>query len=205
MSSLPTSMNFELSEPFEASKYLSTWEPMTKNRSCHSPEVANPSHHTRQVPSAAVAGSDEGADAVIVAILSDELRVIKIERQWVLQHRQRGAKKWQSLSFCATREGLITSIKERVLEEHLTRLGHDQVKKVQVPDENGRLKWKRIVTRESLDATEAARAALKRGDMTAFDISLAAWAIIESLPDYFPKHRAEVLRLLPHFPNLCRL
>ena len=57
--------------------------------------------------------------------------------------------------------------------------------KMKAPDsKTGLLKHKNIVTKEALDATDAARAALKRGDVASFGVDPAAWAIIEALPDY---------------------
>ena len=99
----------------------------------------------------------------------------------------RGAKVWISTAFCATREGLLLRLKDHLLKEHLLKLGHYQVRRVKVPDANGRLVDKSTVSREALDATDAARAALKRGDVSGFAIVSEAWAIIETLPDFFPK------------------
>jgi len=70
----------------------------------------------------------------------------------------------------------------------LTELGHYNVKQVKVPDsKTGRLVYRNIVTKEALDATDAARAALKRGDVVSFGVAPEAWAVIEALPNYFSK------------------
>ena len=51
------------------------------------------------------------------------------------------------------------------------------------------------MTKEALDATDAARAALKCGDVVSFGVAPEAWAVIEALPDYIPKTNAAPLTL----------
>ncbi len=106
--------------------------------------------------------------------------------QGIVQHRS--AKTWSSSSYCATKEGLLLRVKDRLLKQRLTELGHYNVKQVKVPDsKTGRLVYRNIVTKEALDATDAARAALKCGDVVSFGVAPEAWAVIEALPDYIPK------------------
>jgi len=153
-------------------------------RAAHSHEDVDPSDPTGPVASAAVdanAGLDDG-----IITVAEDLRIVRSDVQWVLE--QRGGKTWKSIAFCASKEGLILRLKEHLLKEHLTRLDFYQPKKVQVTDKKtGKLVWKNIVTREALDATDAARAALKCDDMTRFNINPEGWAAIQVLPDYFPK------------------
>jgi hypothetical protein len=72
-----------------------------------------------------------------------------------------------------------------LLKEHLLKLGHYQAKRVKAPDAKGRLVEKSAVSREALEETEAARARLKRGDVSGFGVDPSAWAAIEALPEYF--------------------
>jgi hypothetical protein len=53
--------------------------------------------------------------------------------------------------------------------------------------ESGRIKDRNVVSKEALDATEAARALLSCGDVASFGIAPGAWAAIAALPDFFPK------------------
>jgi hypothetical protein len=102
----------------------------------------------------------------------------------------RGVPVWgkKPLAFCATREGLLLRLKEALLEEHLTKLGFHRPKREEVFDaKRNRLVMRDRVSREALDATEAARAALNRGDVASFGVAPEAWAAIEALPDYFDK------------------
>jgi hypothetical protein len=82
----------------------------------------------------------------------------------------------------------VQAIKDHLLRQRLEKLGCYQVKRVKVPDsKTGILELRNVVTREMLDATDAARAALKRGDVAGFGVKPEAWAVIEALPDYIPK------------------
>jgi hypothetical protein len=95
-------------------------------------------------------------------------------------------KTWTNVAFCATRNGLVLRVKDWLLKDHLNRLGHFQVKQMKLPDaKTGVLKTKSLVSRAALDATDAARAALRRGDIADFGVDPAAWAAIAALPDYF--------------------
>ena len=67
-------------------------------------------------------------------------------------------------------------IKEHLLKEHLSKLDYHPVQK-----------RKPRVSKEALEATEAARARLKLGDVFSFGVKPEAWSVIEALPDYFPK------------------
>lgn len=119
-------------------------------------------------------GSNGEVDDGVIAVLTDALRVVRSDRQWIVQQRER--KTWASIAFCATREGLILRIKDWLLKEHLSKLDYYQVRK-----------RKPRVSREALEATEAARALLKRGDVASFGVAPEAWAVIEALPDFYPK------------------
>ena len=77
-------------------------------------------------------------------------------------------------------------IRDHLLKEHLSKLGHYNVRRVKAFDaKRGRVIEKEVVSREALAATDTARAALKRGDVGYFGVSPKAWAIIEALPGYF--------------------
>jgi len=121
----------------------------------------------------------------VIAVLTDALRVARADdRQWCLE--QRNARTWTPIAYCGTKEGLLVRIKDWLLKDHLGRFY--QVNKVKAIDpESGRLKHKVIVSQEALDATDAARAALKRGDMTRFNVDPGAWASVLALPDFYPK------------------
>ena len=135
--------------------------------------------HTGQVPSASLRTNLE-ADGDVIA-LSEALRVVRGGRQWTIE--QRGPKTWFGIAFCATKEALILRLKEHLLKEHLLKLDHYYVKEMKAAD--GKLR--RAVSREALEATEAARALLKRGDVSSFGVASEAWAVIEALPDFYPK------------------
>ena len=130
----------------------------------------------RPVPFAAVAVNGE-ADGDVIALLTDGLRVVRSDRQWIVQ--QRGPKTWASFAYCATREGLLLRIKEHLLKEHLNKLDCYQMQKRPKTDKRPR------VSREALEATEAARARLKRGVVFSFGVAPEAWAVIESSPPIF--------------------
>ena len=149
---------------------------MTENRASYSGESLDPCCHTRQGPSAAVAVNGE-ADGDVIAVLTDGLRVVRSDRQWIVQ--QRGPKAWSGFAYCATKEGLLLRIKEHLLKEHLNKLDCYQMQKRAKTDKRPR------VSKEALAATEAARARLRSGDVASFGIDPAAWAIVEALPDYF--------------------
>ena len=151
---------------------------MTENRSPYTGQSPDPCCHTRQGPSAAVAVNGE-ADGDVIALLTDGLRVVRSDRQWIVQ--QRGPKAWSGFAYCATKEGLLLRIKEHLLKEHLNKLDCYQMQKRAKTDKRPR------VSREALEATEAARALLKRGLVSSFGVAPEAWAVIEALPDYFPK------------------
>ena len=151
---------------------------MTENRSQYTGQSPDPCCHTRQGPSAAVAVNGE-ADGDVIAVLTDGLRVVRSDRQWIVQ--QRGPKAWSGFAYCATKEGLLLRIKEHLLKEHLNKLDCYQAQKRAKTDKRPR------VSREALEATEAARALLKRGLVSSFGVAPEAWAVIEALPDYFPK------------------
>ena len=159
---------------------------MVGNPASYGGESPDPSDHTGQVPSGAVGANGE-VDNDVVAVLADGLRVIRGDRQWILQTR--GAKTWINMAFCATREGLLLRLKDHLLREHLLKIGHYQVRRVKAPDAKDRLIDKSTVSREALDATDAARAALRRGDVSGFAIAPEAWGVIEALPASFPRHK----------------
>ena len=81
-------------------------------------------------------------------------------------------------------------LKDYLLKQRLEKLGAYQMKRVR-PDAKtaGIVKSRNIVTREMLAQTDAARAALKRNDLTEFGVRPDAWARIEALPNHFPKAR----------------
>ena len=91
---------------------------------------------------AAVAVNGE-ADGDIIAALTDGLRIVRSERQWIVQQRE--PKRWANVAFCATKEGLLLRIKEHLLKDHLNKLDYHQVRKRQE---------KPRVSREALEATE---------------------------------------------------
>jgi len=132
----------------------------------------------------------------IVAVLNPKLRVIRgsCNLQWIIQRQNKivkGEPIWSSLSFCGSKEGVLCSLREILFEEHLTALGCYSVRREKIHDAKlGRAVEKKVVTREALDATEAARRALDIGDVASFGVDPQAWAIIEALPDYFPKAAA---------------
>ena len=156
---------------------------MTEN--VPSGQTLDPHQPIAEAPFAPVDASPEAEDGVI-AILTPDLRVIRGERYWIMQ--QRMGKTWhQRQSFCATKEGLILAIKDWLLKEHLSKLGYYNIRQVQATNAKGKLVYKNIVSREALAATDTARAALKRNDMAGFGVSLEAWAVIQALPDFYPK------------------
>ncbi len=106
---------------------------MTENRSPYSHRSADPyDPPSTDSPSAIVEAAGKVGDDVI-AILTDGLRVVRSDRQWIVQ--QRNAKTWSSFAYCATKEGLLVRIKDHLLKEHLIKLGHHQVKQVKALDE----------------------------------------------------------------------
>jgi len=122
----------------------------------------------------------------VIALLTDGLRVVRADRQWIIQ--QRSAKTWSSFAYCATKEGLLLRLRDHLLKGYLSRLDSYTSKEEKTLDpKRGVLKSKRTVSREMLDVTSVTRAALKRGDVARFGIEPKAWAVIEALPDYFPK------------------
>jgi len=133
---------------------------------------------TPDPPSAAV-GASEKAEGEVIALLTAGLRVVRLDRQWCLQSLK--GKTWVNVAFCATKEGLLLRIKEHLLKEHLNKLDCYQMQKRPKTDKRPR------VSKEALEATEAARALLRRGDVSSFGVAPEAWAVIEALPDYFPK------------------
>jgi len=96
----------------------------------------------------------------------------------------RGPKTWRDTSFCATKAGLVQAIKGHLLRLRLEALGAYQMKRVRPDAKTPGVKSRNIVTREMLDATDAARAALKRNDLAEFGVLPASWAAIEALPDF---------------------
>ena len=151
---------------------------MLENRSSHSREDPDPMQPMTEPLFAAVAVNGE-ADGDVIALLTDGLRVVRSDRQWIVQ--QRGPKAWSGFAYCATKEGLLLRIKEHLLKEHLNKLDCYQAQKRAETDKRPR------VSKEALEATEAARALLKRGLVSSFGVAPEAWAVIEALPDYFPK------------------
>jgi hypothetical protein len=84
--------------------------------------TAGPSAEYLKSPSAAVApafsaGKGESSEAYprIVARLTDRLRVVhgQCNLQWLLQARK-SPTRWETIAFCATKEGLILRIKEHL-------------------------------------------------------------------------------------------
>jgi hypothetical protein len=116
--------------------------------------------------------NDDNYGGTVVQLNSD-WRVIRDNGgiQWILQQQQR-SKSWRNCSYCGTRAGLIQSIKDHLLEEHLLRL--DYYRREQA-------------SREAFDEAVTARELLKGGLVSRFGITPEAWAVIEALPDYFPK------------------
>jgi hypothetical protein len=117
--------------------------------------------------------------------------------QWVIQRQdgvsREGAPLWgkKPLAFCATREGLLLHLRKLLLEEHLTALGFHRPKQEKVFDaKRNRLVVRARVSREALAETEAARARLRAGDVSAFGVSIQAWATIEALPDVIGKENS---------------
>ena len=88
-------------------------------------DMAGPSPEYLKTPSLAVApafsadrGESHEAYAGVVARLNDRLRVIdgQCGLQWILQGRK-SPTRWESIAFCATKEGLLLRIKEHL--QHL--------------------------------------------------------------------------------------
>jgi hypothetical protein len=83
---------------------------------------------------------------------------------------------------------LLQKLREMLLEDYLSERDAYFPQKAQVLDaKKGRTVKRDRVTREMLDLTAKARAAMKAGDLTRFGVDVAAWATIEALPDHFPK------------------
>jgi hypothetical protein len=127
--------------------------------------------------------ASEKAEGEVICLLTAELRVVRLDRQWCMQSLK--GKTWTNVAFCATRDGLVLRVKDWLLKDRLSRLGDFQVKQMKLPDKTGVLKTKSVVTREMLAATDAARAALRRGDVASFGVDQTAWDAIAALPDYF--------------------
>ena len=127
----------------------------------------------------------------VIATLKPKLRVIRgsCGWQWVIQQQDaqlKGVPIWTGFAFCAAREGLLVRLRGHLLEEHLTELGYFKPKREKVSSaRHGRAIVRDRVSREALEETEAARARLKCNDVASFGVDLAAWAIIEAMPEYF--------------------
>ncbi len=107
----------------------------------------------------------------VIAMLAAKLRVVRGSgSQWILQIR--GPRIWRNIAFCGTRAGLIQSIKDHLLKEHLEKLGL-----YQEPPKH--------LLRKACDAAVGARDLLARGEFAAFEADARAMAIIEALPAHF--------------------
>ena len=166
----------------------------------HTGESPDPSDRTTGPASAALPplkteGSSRERDdhyVGVVAVLSPKLRLIRgsCNLQWVIQRFDRvrdGVSTWQSFAFCQTREGVISRLKDMLIEERLSKRGQFSPRQEQARDAKGRTVGRKVVTREMLAETEAARARLAAGDVASFGIEPAAWAAIAALPPSSPR------------------
>jgi hypothetical protein len=104
-----------------------------------------------------------------------------------------GLPRWTSFAYCATREGLLLQLKTHLVEDRLTELGCYKPRQEKAfSTKHGRVVIKSRVTSEMLAVTTETRARMAANDLAYFNVDMSAWAIVQALPEYFPKPKEDL-------------